>query len=361
MHAVHQFIPSFSPRDAIGPHARRVQGVLRRMGLESEIYVDEAWPELAHSCRKYDTYRGRAGEVLLYQASTGSRLAPWLTARDQPLFVNYHNVTPPDSLERWEPWLADEVADGRRQIEKLAPATSFAISDSSYNHHEVETWGYRAGTVAPLLVDFEALDAAPDPTTSAWLQRLREKGPNLVFIGRIVPNKAQHHLVKALAAYHRLYGPGATLHLVGGVSSPRYLNAVRRLVAELGLVESVDVAGMVSDAEKAAYLSQADAFVCLSDHEGFCAPLLEAMHHDVPVIGFNAAAVPETLAGGGLILGSRDPLTVAAAVRRVVTDGNARAVMVEAGRRRVADFALPVTEARFAEAVTAGLDLLGGT
>ena len=355
--AVHQFIPSFVGRDAIGGHALQVQAVLRGMGLRSELYVADASPDHAAISRPYDRYRGRPGEWILYQASTGHRMAEWLLEQSQPLMVNYHNVTPPGLLEGWEPGLADEVAEGRRQIAKLAVAARHAIAVSRFNEAELCDLGYRSTSVVPLLLDLDAQAAAPDRVTGDWLAYGKERGgADILFVGRVVPNKAQHDLVKFLAAYRRVYDPRARLHLVGGASSPNYMRALRRFVGALGLWDAVDLAGSVSDAEKAAYYAGADAFVCLSDHEGFCVPVLEAMHSGVPVVAYASTAVPETVGQSAVLLTDKTPTLVAAAVHRVLSDAGLRGRLAAAGRARAAEFAPQRTRPQFAAAMGAALE-----
>ena len=354
--AVHQFIPSFVGRDAIGAHSLHVRSVLQEMGLRSEVYVSDASPELGALSRPYDSYQARPGDWIIYQASTGHRMAEWLLQRHEPLVVNYHNVTPPAVLERWEPGLADEVAEGRRQIGKLSVVARHGIAVSRYNESELDAFGYRSTSVVPLLVDLDSVGAAPDRVTADWLASNKDRGGiDLLFVGRIVPNKAQHDLIKALAAYRRCYDGRARLHLVGGASSPSYLRALRRYVGALDLWDAVDLAGSVSDAERAAYYAAADVFVCLSDHEGFCVPLLEAMHGGIPVVTYGSSAIPETVGEAGVVLPSKEPALVAAAVHRVVGDPALRDRMVAAGRARAAEFSLARTKGQFASAMAAVL------
>src|SRR5207248_3376126 len=171
--------------------------------------------------------------------------------------------------------------------------------------------------------------------------------------GRLAPNKAQHDLIKALAAYRRLYDPRARLHLVGTSSSESYRTALVAYADALDLVDAVEFTGSVSDGELAAHYRAADVFVCVSEHEGFCVPLLEAMHHRLPIVAYAAAAVPETLGDGGLLLNSKDPYTVAAAVQRVVSDADLRAQLVAAGTRRLHDFDLDRSREKLLGAISA--------
>src|SRR5205807_7237378 len=139
--------------------------------------------------------------------------------------------------------------------------------------------------------------------------------------------------VKAFAAYRAMYDPAARLWLVGRSSSDTYVDAVHGFVAALGLEGAVTITGGVAAAELEAHYRAAGVFVCLSDHEGFCTPLIEAMGHDVPVVAFASSAVPETLGTppAGVLLPRKTPPFVAAAVQRVLTDGPLRAALVDAG------------------------------
>ncbi|MHB1923571.1 MAG: glycosyltransferase [Acidimicrobiales bacterium] len=355
--AVHQVIPSLVRWDAIGNHSLQVQSILRDMGLESEIYVNDVGPEYAGRAHFFDRYRAQTGAWLMYQASTGSRLAAWFAQRPEPKLVNYHNVTPPRFFERWEPRLADEMVDGRHQIAKLAGVVRHGIAVSRYNEQELIDFGYRSTSTSPLLVDMSRFDIASDPTLAGWLDRQRQAGgTGILFHGRISPNKAQHDLVKTLVAYRRLYDPRARLHLTGGTSSGSYRYGLRRFVAAEGLWDGVDLAGPVSSEELAAYFRGTDVYVSLSEHEGFGAPLLEAMFNGLPIIAFASSAVPETVGDAALLLTDKTPGVVAAAIHRVVTDADLRASLVAAGKRRLAELDLSRTRAAMRAELTRVLE-----
>ena len=172
-----------------------------------------------------------------------------------------------------------------------------------------------------------------------------------LFVGRLAPNKCQHDLIKALAAYRRLYDPQARLHLVGGSSSNAYRTALEAFVDHLDLGEAVFLHGGVSPGALVAHYRAADVFVCLSEHEGFCVPLLEAVHHRLPVVALAEAAVPETVEGAGVLLPAKEPARVAAAVHRVLGDPDLRAALVVAGTARLADFALERTRPVLLDAI----------
>jgi len=349
--AVHQLVASFAPRDATGNQTIQVQGVLRELGYESEIFVGDARPELRRRSRPFQEHPG--GGWLLYQLGTGSAVADWLVGRPERKIVNYHNITPARFFAPWEPHVGVELDAGRRQLRQLAPLTELAIADSCFNEEELVALGYAPTTVVPILLDTADFDHAVDERTLARLREQTGTGAAWLFVSRFAPNKCQHDLMKAFAVYRRLYDPAARLRLVGGASSAAYAAALRRFADGIGLAESVDFVTDAPDATLGAHFKAADVYVSVSEHEGFAVPLLEAMHHRLPVVAFGAAAVPETLGGAGLCLDSKSPAVVATAVHRVLADGALRAGLVAAGTARLATFDLAANRRRFAEAVRA--------
>jgi glycosyltransferase involved in cell wall biosynthesis len=354
MIAVHQFVPTLAPRDAVSTHYLRVRATLRAAGYSSDIYAMDSRGEVAKEARPFQTFRGgRSGEStwLCYQSSIGSPVADFVAARPEPLMVDYHNITPAAFFERWEPGMAVYLRAGRRQLRELAPRAQLAFADSSYNAAELDALGFEHTGVVPILFDRDDLHTEIDAATRDRLARERIEGSSTwLFVGQVAPHKAQHDIVKALAMYRRLFDPNARLRLVGFPLSKAYVEAVEHYVADLGLTGAVELAGSVPDAVLGAYFATADVYVCLSEHEGFCVPLLEAMHHGVPVVAYATGAVPETLGAGGLLLARKDPLTVATAVARVV-DPALHAALVRAGHARLDDFSLARNEAALLDAV----------
>ena len=354
MTALHQLLPSYARRDAIGSHALRLQALLHRAGYASEVFAK--WRDDAPGpCQPLSALRTRPGErtVLLYHLSTGSDVAALVAERGEPLVVDYHNITPHDVFGRWEPTIGPELAQGRQQLGELAGRATLAVADSAYNASECKEVGYRQAEVAPILLDVDGLVAEVDEVARQRLgdERAARGGKDWLFVGRLAPHKAQHDVIKAFAAYRRAYDPNARLTFVGGPSSHSYLKALEGYVGTLGLNGAVRIRGSISAGELAAHYATADVFTCLSDHEGFCVPLLESMAHGVPVVAFAAAAVPETLGGAGLLLPRKDPATVAAACHRVATDRALAARLTAAGRARLARFSLANTEAAMLDAL----------
>lgn len=358
MVAVHQFVPTLAPRDAVSGHYMRVRKTLRAAGYASDIYAMDARGELAKEAKPFQTFTGgRGGEPtwLCYHSSIGSPIADFVADRPEPLIVDYHNITPAAFFDRWEPGLAVYLRAGRRQLQSLASRASLGIADSAYNAAELDRLGFRPTGVVPILFDRDDLHVEVDAATRDRLESERVAGSSTwLFVGKVAPHKAQHDIVRALAAYRRFFDPKARLRLVGVAMSESYERALTSYIDDLGLAGAVDLPGSVPDAVLGAYYATADVFVCLSEHEGFCVPLLEAMHHGLPVVAYAAGAVPETLGSGGLVLAHKDALTVATAVARVVNGECETPVgeeLARAGHERLHAFDLARSENALREAV----------
>ena len=180
------------------------------------------------------------------------------------------------------------------------------------------------------------------------MRRFGDGRTNIIFVGRIAPNKRQEDVIRAFYFYKQL-DPDARLILAGSQTGfENYADRLRDYADKLGL-RDVLFTGHVSFPELLAYYRTATAFLCMSEHEGFCVPLVESMYFNVPIAARKAAAVPDTLGGSGLLLEDNDPLVAAKAVERLVRDKKLRDDVIQDQRRRLADFSYSRIKALFTE------------
>lgn len=350
---VHQFLPSLSRGDAIGHHVQRIRPILERFG-PSRIYVDTCEASLRKVALPYRAYEPSPGDVAVYHSSIGSPMARWLLGVPVPVIVDYHNVTPVLYFAAYEPRIAALLYAGRIECALLAGRSPLGIADSAYSAREMEGMGYPSAATVPIFLDHAAYERPPD---RRLLDRLlaTKTGTDVLYVGRLAPNKRQEDVMKAFALYRRHFDPGARLFLVGRASSPRYARALEEFAAELG-VGGIHMVGGVSDEQLFAHYRAADAYLSMSEHEGFCVPLVECMIFGVPVVAYAAAAVPETLGEAGVLVRHRRYEEIAALVHLVATDAGARGRLVAAGRARLELFRPEQHEPRLAGLVSAVLD-----
>jgi glycosyltransferase involved in cell wall biosynthesis len=310
MARVHQVLATLGYGDAIGHEVMGVQRVLRQAGYDSEIFVETADPRLEDLTLDYREMVGTVADddVLIHHFSIGSRASRTAYALPGRMVLIYHNITPPEYFLGVHKDLVKLCFRGRRELTAYIDRCSLALGDSEYNRAELEALGFRRTAVLPVVPDLSHLDVAPRRALAAEFD---DEWTNILFVGRVIPNKKFENVIRAFHAYRARHNPRARLLLVGSYSGfERYLAMLHALVAQLGTPD-VHFLGHVSNEELSALYDVADLFLCASEHEGFCVPLIEAFYKRVPVLAYAATAVPATMDGGGVLYDTQDPLEVA--------------------------------------------------
>ena len=288
--------------------------LLRRCGLESEIFTDDLDPRLAGQARPLADLpppdRGRS--ALVYQCSIGNGVVDRLLDRDEPLVVNYHNLTPAEQLLRWAPEMAHLVSWGRHQLRRLAQHAVLGVGDSTYNSADLLEVGFRTVATAPVLIDL--------PVRVGVVDRPLD-GARWLFVGRIVPNKAQHDVIAALAWYRAVHDA------VSGAPPGRECRR-RAVPRRARRPRRRPRAGRRRHVHRCRGRCGAAPRVREGQH-GSCASRTtkasasrssRRWRSACPSVAFGAAAVPETVGDAGLVLPGKSPALVAAAVHRLATD-----------------------------------------
>ena len=347
---IDQILVAASPGDAVTNATFAFRDLLRRV-CPSDIYARYIDPRLSGDVRFLGDYQSRVAgsgsDVLVYHASIGEPdVAAFLRERQERLVLVYHNITPPEYFAELQPAFAQLLAAGRVELAALRQRVEFALAVSSFNAAELEAMGYDDVRVSPLAVELDALTKRrSDPATVRRLAR-DAKGPVVLFVGQLLPHKRPDLLLSAFHVLTTYLIPDAHLVLVGPARLEPYRRALEGMVGELNL--DVHITGWVSDAELAAFYRAATCFVTLSEHEGVCVPLLEAMAFDVPVVARAFAAIPETMAGAGVLLPpDDDPFIVAEAISRLALDERLRQQLAREGRSRLRAFDPEAARATF--------------
>src|SRR5215467_1786742 len=316
---VHQILATLGYGDAIGHEVLGIAQALRGAGFDSEIIVETADPRLEDLTVDYRDMIDEIAEddLLIHHFSLGSRASRVAYALPARMVLVYHNITPPEYFLGVHDQLVRQCYYGRRELLAYRSRVDLALGDSEFNRQELEAAGFSPTAVLPVVPGFAHLDVVPDRRVAAsydddWI--------NILFVGRVVPNKRPDQLIRAFAVYKTLYNPRARLIIAGSYGGfDGYLAQLHHLIATLG-VDDVHLLGQVTNEELTGLYDIADVFLCASEHEGFCVPLVEAFYKQVPVIALAATAVPATLDGGGVLYESRDPRHIASIVHAVVSD-----------------------------------------
>jgi L-malate glycosyltransferase len=340
---IHQVLATLGYGDAIGHEVLGIQRVLRAAGYESEIFVETADHRLEPLTRDYRELIdvSHPDNLLIHHFSLGSKASRTAYALPDRMALVYHNITPPEYFVGVHRTLARQCFRGRRELQAYADRCDLALGDSEFNRQDLEHLGFPRTDVLPVVPDFSHLDLPPH-----WLvaRDFDDEWTNIIFVGRVIANKKIEDLIRFFHAYHTFFNPRSRLLIVGAQSGfERYAASLNQLVATLG-ASHVHFTGHVSDEELVAFYEIADLFLCASEHEGFCVPLVEAFYKQVPVLAYAATAVPATMDGAGVLFDEKDPMHVAALMDAIVSNASLQDDIVDAqlaavARLRAKDFA----------------------
>lgn len=242
----------------------------------------------------------------------------WLQQLPDRKVIVYHNITPYNYFEGISEIYYEQTYSGRKQLEQLHSMTVAGWGDSDFNRRELTQLGWQRTAVLPIVFEPAQYRIKPDRTVLRQLGR--DDGFNVLFVGRLVPNKRFEDLILTFYYLKKFIEPQARLLLVGStVQMERYLAYLQALVERLELTDVV-FTGHVSRKELIAYYRVADVYLSMSEHEGFGVPLLESMYFDVPVIAYDAAAVPETMGEAGVLVARKEYAAIAELVSLVIRD-----------------------------------------
>lgn len=346
MTRVHQALSGVGPYDAVSNQAQAWRELLGRWGIAGEVYADSIDPRTADGVRPLRELHPDPGDLVVIRYSAYAPTLRPLLALERRKLLMYHNVTPPRYFWNHHPGVAVACALGRDQLPRYVGAVDVAAADSLFNATELELAGAFEPRVVPILFEPERLrERGPEP---------EGEGPLVLVVGRLVPNKRQDLAIAAFASYQRELAPDARLMLVGEALTPSYRLLIERLARASG-ARSVSVTGGLPQPALNSLYARADVLLSTSEHEGFCVPLLEAFHFDLPVVARPAGAMPEV--GGDAVLWSDDghPGMLAELLDLALRDGELRNELARRGRRRLEDFSYERTAERIRDAVDAAL------
>ncbi len=345
---IDQWVPALHRGDAIGDSARLMRDAFRRWGHQADVYALELDDDLVGDGRRFSDWRagGPDDRVILHYALP-SPLTEALCGLSCRRILLHHNITPPEFFVGFDPEMVRICELGRTQLHSLKDSVDLALADSEYNRQELAAAGFPRTGVLPILLDFARYREPPSPVLRHQLEDGRD---NVLFVGRIAPNKRQQDLIRLAAYWKRFISADLRLLLVGKLPKRRhYFDALQALLYELGFTPfEVVFTGHVDHADLLACYAAADVFVSMSAHEGFGVPLIEAMLMDVPILARSGTAVSHTLGGAGLEFGELRLAEVAETAYLLAHDAGLRQRVLVGQRHRLEAFSPATVEAALA-------------
>jgi glycosyltransferase involved in cell wall biosynthesis len=336
---LHQVLAGTGPGDAITDQALLIRAWLREAGYRSDIYAWHIHPDLEREVRPFGTFRpGNRQRRVLYHHSIGTPVVERLAQQRCQVLLVYHNITPPEFFDGIDPGRAELARQGVDQLDQLRPLTTLGLAVSPYNARDLADRGFAPTDILPITVDVAQLEL---PSDDEIVADLAATGPNLLFVGRLAPNKKQEDLVRLLFHYRQIR-PNARLTLIGDRWLLNYDHWIMDMARHLGVADGVRLTGQISWQAMATYYRHSDLYVSMSEHEGFGKPLIESMYLGLPVLAYAGSAVPETLGKAGLLFHDKAYPALAELADLVIHDPTVRQPLIAAQRARVRHF-LPAT------------------
>lgn len=354
---VFQILTTISFGDAVSNDCLAIRDLLEKEGFETYIYAENlcvgADKLRARNVRKLPKIR--KDDIILYHLSTGTELNEKIKTYDCRKYMIYHNTTPPEFFVPYSGKLSRLCSRGLDETRALKDTFDGCFAVSEFNREQLLSYGYTCPiTVRPILIPFDDYKKEPDKETLESIGGAAGTNEhdikNILFVGRIAPNKKQEDLISLVYAYKKLYGDKIRLILAGNPSGVEKYNArLKAYAAMLKVEDSVVFTGQISFPKILAYYAGADCFVSMSEHEGFCVPLAEAMEFEVPIIAYASSAIPETLGGTGILLEDKDPGKAAEVLHVVLEDKEIRRKMIEEQNERLSYFSYENISSMFME------------
>lgn len=315
-----QLLRNLSYGDAIGNDVLAIRNALTQMGYSNTIYaeyIDQRLPKhTAYPVNRLCTVD--SDDIILYHLSTGTDLNYSFTELNCRKIIRYHNITPPHFFHEYSLEAERSCQEGLEAAEAIADKVDYCLADSEFNKQDLLKMGYKQKIdVLPILIPFADYDKTPHLST---IKKYSDGWTNFLFTGRVAPNKKHEDIIQLFYYYKKYVNEKSRLFLVGGYTeSDKYYRKLNEYIRFLGL-KDVIFPGHIKFNEILAYYQLADLYVCMSEHEGFCVPLVEAMYFNVPILAYASTAVPETLGGGGVLMHDKDPKLGALLADRILND-----------------------------------------
>ncbi len=339
-----QILPTISFGDAVGNDTIAIHDILKRNGYDTAIYAENVDSRLPKGTAEQFSKLKKieSDDIIIYHLSTGTKLNEWIKIVKCRKICVYHNVTPPDFFRPYSDNSYELCRTGLQEVCDLKDTFDCVWAVSEFNKQDLLNMGYSCPIyVLPILIPFEDYKKKPNELV---LKKYDDDYVNILFLGRIAPNKKQENVIAAFDCYHKYYNPKSRLFLVGSCfGMENYYEQLAQYVKKLKN-NSVYFTGQIKFDEILAFYKLADIFLCMSEHEGFCVPLVEAMCFEIPIIAYDSCAIKYTLGGSGILLSNNNPLEVAGVMNCIMQDSNLRQKVVANQNERLCDFDNEVIE-----------------
>jgi glycosyltransferase involved in cell wall biosynthesis len=339
---IHLVTPTLAPYDAIGNDVAQMRMALMESGHVVRVFAEGIDPACASIADPIDGAPRQlwksSDDILIYHHSIGwPRGEEILFNTGNKVILRYHNITPAHFFAPFSLPFAEACESGIESAKRIAKLPNLLfVGASPYNCQDLISYGASPEGCRVLPPFHLTEELGREMFDIDTVSRYAGAAVNILFVGGLKPNKGHAGAIRVFAEYQRNYNDRSRLIFAGSLDErlSRYLGSLNSLARRLGVAEHIIFTGRLTNAQiKSLYVS-ADVFLCASEHEGFCVPLVESMYFRVPVVAWGKTAVRETMGDYGAVIEEWDESAFAAQIDRVVEDGEFAEHLGTAGRER---------------------------
>lgn len=331
---IEQFLPAFHYGDAIGNSTLSLHKYLLEKGIDSRIISLTIDENMRDKASFFKDYRENPESIKILHFAVPSELTDFFIKTKGKKVMVYHNITPAHFFVGFSDEFVKFTNEGRNHLKRLKDSFDISIADSKYNAQELRVLSFRNVFVFPIMIDFEEY---LKPFNKPYYNLLNDERKNIIFVGRISPNKKIEDLIKVLFFYKKFISPSIRLIVAGNTATlPKYFYSVRDLASRFFLTsDDIVFTCHIPFDELLSVYKLGDVFLSMSEHEGFCLPLIESCCFQVPIIAYDAGAVSETLNDAGIIVKNKNYEYIAGLVDEVIFNKKLNSKLKNYEKKRV--------------------------
>jgi glycosyltransferase involved in cell wall biosynthesis len=356
-------VPSLSMADAVGHDVLEERACLKEEGIDVSIYTERYSDDIFESVdpEALEFIRDKSSLLIYHHAIYWEKGEEILRKAKGKVAVKYHNITPAHFFLPYTANYALYSLLGRSQTASLARMRpAFLLADSLFNAEDFLNEDFPQENVRIVPPFHRVSNLACIEPDKDIVDRLQQSGKsNVLFVGRVAPNKGHRHMIKTAFYYRLLFGDDVHFYVVG--SRDHFLKAYHReldaLVGQLKLKDWFTFTGRVSESQLKSYYGGSRVFLCLSEHEGFCVPILESQYFKVPIVACEKGAVKDTIGKEQLTFNEIDYELFASALNKLSNSADARDYLTGRGYENFANYERSCLKKRFIGAVREVMEL----
>lgn len=350
-----QVVSTLSYGDAVGNDVLALNNLIKKMGYKTDIYTENTSKKVKIKTKSINQLKYlKSDDIMIYHLAIGTKFNFQLPEYRCKKILMYHNITPPYFFYGYNNAASLSCLQGLDGLKFLSDKVDYCLAVSEFNKNDLINTGYNMEIdVLPILIPFDDYKEQPN---YKLIKKYNDNFINILFVGRVVPNKKHQDIIASFYYYKKYINQNSRLIFVGSYDeNDLYYKKLQQFIKDLTL-EDVIFTGSILFKDILSYYHLADVFVCMSEHEGFCVPLVEAMYFDIPIIAYDSCAVPETLGDSGVIVKDKNFMEIAELINRVVIDVKLRNKIIENQKNRLMDFSNQNIENMFIKYISSFID-----